>query len=158
MRAKILIVSILTILMTACNKDQFTTKPQLEFDNVNTNVVAVGSDFIITLKYRDKEGDIQDSIYVERHAVNCTDTLRALYAIPSNVPKIKNGEGEIVISYSYGGDFPAFELIGDPVCGLNDPPDAPKVNDTCIYRFALSDRAGNTSDTISSPPIVILKR
>jgi hypothetical protein len=150
MRAKILIVSLITILLAACNKDKFTTKPQIEFDNVNTDVVQPGSQLIITLTYRDKEGDIRDSIYVERRAVNCeTDTIRALYAIPTNVPKIKNAEGNIVISYSHLPDF-TYPNIGDPTCGT--------AADTCIYRFALSDEAGNVSDTISSPQIIIVKR
>jgi hypothetical protein len=157
MRAKILIVSVITILLAACNKDQFTTKPQIEFESFNNNVVIPGGQLVITLKYRDKEGDIQDTIYVERRAINCTlDTLRAFYKIPANVPELKNGEGKIVISYSHIPDF-TFPNIGEPGCGLNDPPGT-QTNDTCIYRFVLSDKAGNTSDTISSPQVVIVKR
>jgi len=157
MKAKILIVLGIIALLAACNKDKFTTKPQLTFESFNTDVLPYNSDLIITLKYTDKEGDIQDSIYVERLALNCTDTVKAHYRIPQEVPKMRNSEGEIVISYSYGGDFPPFPLIGDPKCGLNQP-DSIKINDTCIYRFALKDLAGNISDTISSPPFVILKR
>ena len=150
MKAKILIVSIITTLLAACNKDQFTTKPQIEFESFNTDVVPSPGQLIITLKYTDKEGDIQDTIYVERRAINCaTDTLRAFYTLPANVPEVKNAEGKIVISYSHFPDF-TFPDIGEPTCGNG--------NDTCIYRFALSDKAGNTSDTISSPPVVIIKR
>ncbi|MEP6844857.1 MAG: hypothetical protein ABI861_02600 [Panacibacter sp.] len=157
MRTKILILSVITILMAGCKKGQFTTKPQLKFDSFNTNVVTSPGQLIMTLNYTDKEGDIQDTIYVERRSVNCsTDTLRAFYAIPSNVPEKTNAEGKIVISYSYAPDQ-QFPDIGDPKCGLNDPPGT-KTNDTCIYRFALSDKAGNVSDTVSSPPVVIVKR
>ena len=150
MRAKILIVSILTILMAACNKDQFTTKPQLTFESFSTDVVPAPGQLEITLSYTDKEGDIRDTIYVERRAVNCnTDTLRAFYPLPSNLPKVKNSEGKIVITYSHAPDF-TFPDIGEPTCGT--------AADTCIYRFALSDEAGNTSDTITSPPLIIIKR
>lgn len=157
MRTKILILSGIITLLAACNKDKFTTKPQLTFESFNTDVVTYNSNLVITLKYTDREGDIQDSIYVERLALNCTDTVKAHYKIPSEVPKMHNSEGEIVISYSYGGDPPPFPLIGDPTCGLNQS-DSIKINDTCIYRFALKDLAGNTSDTISSPPFVLIKR
>jgi len=63
MRAKILIVSVITILLAACNKDQFTTKPQIEFESFNTDVVIPGGQLIITLNYREKKGKKQDPIY-----------------------------------------------------------------------------------------------
>ena len=157
MRAKILIVGVIATWIAACNKDKFTTKPQLEFESFSTDVVVPGGQLIINLKYRDKEGDIQDSIYVERYALNCTDTLRYFHKIPANVPKIRNAEGELVIAYSYAPDN-TYVQIGDPKCGLNDPPGGTKTNDTCIYRFALKDLAGNTSDTITTPPFVLVKR
>jgi len=149
MKAKILIVSVITILLAACNKDKFTTKPQLEFKSVNSFEVQPGSRLVITLKYTDKEGDIQDSIYIIKDVPNCLqDTFGRWYPIPSGVPDIRNAEGEIEITYSHLPDA-TFPLIGEPSCGEND---------TCIYRFALSDRAGNISDTISTPPVVIIKR
>ena len=149
MKAKILIVSVITILLAACNKDKFTTKPQLEFESFNSDVVQPGSRLVITLKYTDKEGDIQDSIYVVRDVANClNDSIRRWYPIPGDVPEIRNSEGQIEITYSHLPDA-TFPLIGEPSCGEND---------TCIYRFALSDKAGNISDTISTPPVVIIKR
>jgi hypothetical protein len=43
-----------------------------------------------------------------------------------------------------------YPLIKEPIC--------PGQNDTCVFRFALNDKANNTSDTITSPQIVLIKR
>ena len=150
MKAKLLITTAAAVCITACSKDKYTTKPQLEFKSVNSDVVGPGQQLIITLKYTDREGDIQNYIYVQRKVLNdcINDTLGQAQNIPSNVPEKSNASGEIVIRYSYSPDV-TYPLIGEPSCVGND---------TCIYRFALADKAGNVSDTISSPTIVILKR
>ncbi|HEY6974720.1 MAG TPA: hypothetical protein VH396_00435 [Chitinophagaceae bacterium] len=150
MKTKLLITIAAGLCFTACSKDKFTTKPQLEFESVNSNVIGPGQQLIMTLKYTDREGDIQNYIYVQRKLVNdcINDTLGKAQSIPSNVPEKSNAAGEIVIRYSYSPDV-TYPLIGEPSCPGND---------TCIYRFALADKAGNVSDTIASPTIVILKR
>jgi hypothetical protein len=150
MKTKLLITTVAALCFAACSKDKFTTKPQLEFKTVNSDAIGPGQQLIITLRYTDREGDIQNYIHIQRKIVNdcIADTLGKPQSIPSNVPEKSNAAGDIIIRYSYSPDN-TYPLIGEPSCAGND---------TCIYRFALSDKAGNVSDTISSPPIVILKR
>jgi hypothetical protein len=54
-------------------------------------------------------------------------------------PSSKNQKGELVITYPY--TFIA------PKC---------QTNDTATFRFAISDIENHTSDTVSSPPIIII--
>src|SRR5262245_25071329 len=106
MKTKLLIVSAIYICLSACQKDKFTTKPQLEFKSVNSDVVGPGQQLIITLRYTDREGDIQNYLYIERNVANCIrDTIRDMQAIPADVPPNSNSQGDIIISYSYAPDF-----------------------------------------------------
>jgi hypothetical protein len=151
MKTKLLVLSalVISLCLAACKKDKFTTKPQLEFKSFNSSIIGPGQQLIITLHYTDREGDIQNYLYIERNVANCLkDSIRDSQNIPTDVPARSDAEGDIVIRYSYSPDF-TYPLIGEPTCAGND---------TCIYRFALSDKAGNVSDTISTPPLVILKR
>ncbi len=149
MKKLILTVLVIAAVGVACQKDKFNTKPTLEFKTVNSTVIGPGQQLIITLRYTDKEGDIQNKIYLQKQVKDCIrDTIGTNLAIPGNVPEKTNSEGDIVISYSYSPDL-TYPPIGEPSCPGND---------TCIYRFVLQDKAGNVSDTVSTPQIVILKR
>ncbi|HRI22226.1 MAG TPA: hypothetical protein PLA68_14790 [Panacibacter sp.] len=150
MKKLILTVLVTGTIVTACQKDKFNTKPTLEFKSVNSTTIGPGQQLIITLRYTDKEGDVQGYLYIQRKVDACiADTSGGAKQMPFDVPEKANSEGDIVISYSYSPDF-TYPPIGEPSC--------PGKNDTCIYRFALKDKAGNISDTLTIPPIVILKR
>jgi hypothetical protein len=102
------------------------------------------------MHYTDKEGDIQSNLYVQKITQNCeASNFEGLYAIPEELPTQKNGEGDIQVRYGYGVGL-GYPSIKEPIC--------PAQNDTCVFRFALNDKANNTSDTITSPQIVLIKR
>lgn len=148
MKAKISIAFVLAIMMVACKKDKFTTKPQLSFTSVNTEVLSPNQSVIFTLHYTDREGDVQQTLFVQKVTKNCTASdFEAPYQIPQTLPKQANAEGDIQVRFSYGGV--PYPQIKEPACLQND---------TCVFRFALSDLEGNTSDTIVSPQLVIIKR
>lgn len=150
MKTKLLIAALFIFGLTACNKDQFTTKPQITFKSVNTQQLYPDQIITFTLHYTDKEGDIQDSLYVQKITQNCDlSNFQELYQIPQSVPDQKNGEGDIVVTYGYGVST-GYPPIKEPAC--------PGMNDTCVFRFALTDKQNNTSDTITSPQIVLIKR
>ena len=65
MKTKILIVTLATVCISACTKTKFNTTPTLTFKSVNSNVFQRGQIIEFTLRYTDKEGDIQNSIYLE---------------------------------------------------------------------------------------------
>jgi hypothetical protein len=130
----ILVLS-LSILLLACGKDKFETKPRLEIKDYSGKEIEQGEILKIRLNYFDKEGDIRDrvNVFVLPPAQDKADTFRYnLPEFPDNV------NGEITFQLDY--DF-LKESITE--------------NDTLVFRFAVSDKMGNTSDTISSEKIVI---
>ena len=58
MKSKLLIATITCACLTACTKDEFTTKPQLTFISVNQTEFVQGDLIEFNLEYTDKEGDI----------------------------------------------------------------------------------------------------
>ncbi len=150
MKAKLLITTVTVLGLSACSKDKFSTKPQLTFKSVNTQTLAPEQIIKFTLHYTDKEGDIQNTLYVQKITQNCeASNFESLYQMPTDVPPQQNGEGDVTVTFGYGVDLNV-PPIKEPAC--------PEQNDTRYFRFALTDKKNNTSDTITSPQIVLLKR
>lgn len=150
MKSKLLITAITCVSLAACNKDQFTTKPQLTFISVNKTEFVQGDLIEFTFEYTDKEGDIQNRFYVEEitRDENCPENNNAVnYAIPSEVPEEKQAKGTLRVRYIYN-QFGEFPIYTGPKCQRND---------TCYFRFALIDKANNSSDTIITPDVVFIK-
>ena len=74
MKAKVLIAALIAISFAACKKDKFTTKPQLEFKEVSPTVLQPNQSIIFTLHYTAREGDIQDSLFVQKVTQNCENS------------------------------------------------------------------------------------
>ncbi len=141
-----IVIAILALFFTACSKDKFTSKPQLKFESINTKVLDRGGIISFKIRYTDLEGDLQDSIYVEKVEPNCPlSGFSSRYKLP-DFPTTRNSEGELNISFGYNvNNYP---LIKAPQCDRND---------TCYFRFMLKDKAQNKSDTINSETFVIIK-
>ncbi len=149
MKTKLLIVLIITG-VAACNKDKFNTKPSLEFKSVNSQVFQKGQIMEFVLKYTDKEGDIQDSLYLEEVTKDTfcpANNFVTYYPMPADVPEQSNAQGEIVIRYIYGVSLQYPPIYTAAKCQRND---------TCFFKFVLKDKANNTSDTAVSPQIVFV--
>lgn len=158
MRAKIILITLLLVtIIWGCQKDEFTTRPQLEFVSASLSTWAPGENMVFTLKFTDKEGDIfgpldlifDTILYVEKITRNCpASDFSAYYELP-DAPDEDFSEGELLVRYSL---FPAteFPAVKDPQCENR--------NDSCVFRFVLRDRAGNVSDTVTSPEIVLIDR
>ena len=142
-----ILTGIICFFLASCNKDKFSTRPQLTFKSVNTEVVSKPSIFKMTLSFTDAEGDIEDSLFIFKVTRNCPQSdIDLKYKIPP-FPLKKNLQGDIEVTYAYGTlSAPA---IPGPLCS--------GVNDTCIFRFVLRDKALNKSDTVNSPTIVIVQ-
>lgn len=127
----------------ACNKDKFTTKPQIEVATYNAKVVAPQQDLVIQLKFMDKEGDISEGKFVYIPIRTNRRPLPpdlVLDSVDLTVPKFPNnntGFYELRLPWSY--------LQRSPV-----------ENDTFYFRFVAVDRAGNKSDTVNSAQLVAL--
>ena len=141
-----ILIAVICLAICGCTKNKFSTIPQLKYKSVNTNELSNGQIIQFKLSYSDAEGDLQDSIYVEKYGTNCPDSRFKQYYNMPNFPVVKNSEGEILVSYGYG--VPNYPLIQSPQC--------PGKNDTCYFRFMIQDKAKNKSDTVNSETIVII--
>jgi hypothetical protein len=139
-----LLVVIAALIITACGKDTFQSKPQLFLTSVSSTTIPVGGDLQILMRLTDKEGDFKDTIWVKKVTTRCPSSNFAdsiLYHIPGDVPKTANFDGQIKLSFTY-----AIEL--QPRCTKND---------TAVFSFWMKDEKGNQSDTVKTPPIIIFK-
>jgi hypothetical protein len=148
MKAKLLLLSLICISIIACNKDEFTTKPQLTFKSVNTQRLVRGTNITFSLGFTDKEGDIEDTIYMIKRTRNCTNSnITARYKVPEfNAGKNASGDFELTLGYNFGNGIPEIQA-----------PQCPGRNDSSFFLFVLKDKAGNRSDTVSSPEVVIIR-
>lgn len=82
-------------IFTACDKDKFQTKPQIKIESQNYDFVPRNQDLKITFSFTDKEGDVDDSLYLVRTRLNqrgpYTDIKALDYKIPS-FPDQESGE------------------------------------------------------------------
>ena len=144
---KTVLFSMIIFLLISCNKDKYTTKPQLTYKSANKTVFRSGDVIQFTLTFTDAEGDLEDSLYVEKFEPKCVNSrFKQLYKIPT-FPTSKNQSGEITVTYGYNvSNLP-------PILG----PQCLNRNDTCVFKFVLKDKAQNKSDTAISETIVLLR-
>jgi hypothetical protein len=133
----------LLLLLLACGKDKFETKPKLEIKDYSSKELSKGEVLRIRLNYFDKEGDLNGSPVI--------GILKRLNRIP-----LPSAQDKVDTFRNNLPDFPAkdngeisFQLPYDFL------KESQTENDTIIFRFAVEDLAGNKSDTITSDQIVI---
>jgi hypothetical protein len=146
MRYTILFSIFLSLLSLGCNKNKFSTTPSLKYLSENTRVVHSGEEIRFTLSFTDKEGDLTDSLTLSKQVGNCpAGNAVQLYPLPV-FPTTKDQKGEIVVTlfYNVGG----VNTIGATQCTPQD--------DTAFFKFVLKDKAQHSSDTASSPSIIII--
>jgi hypothetical protein len=150
MRTKLLILLTITLFFSSCKKEEFNTKPTLTFGEVNTTQLRQGNLLIFTLNFTDKEGDIQDTLWVQKISRTCPSTPGVQFISRNKVPDFTgtpNLKGKLEITFVYNANVP-----GTPsIVGCNNR------NDTAFFRFWLKDKANNRSDTISSPDIILIR-
>jgi|SRR6187402_425362 len=145
MKTRILLAVIIVFGMISCDKDKFETKPQLEYLSRNTEVVEVGQDFRLNIEFRDKEGDVSDTLFIVRQRLNKKGPVQlpaSYYPIP-DFPKTDKGEFEITLDYS---QQLTAALTAIPIPGTGTPPK--KEVDTLRIKIVARDLGGNKSDTL----------
>ena len=141
MRYTFLFSIFLIAILTGCKKNKFNSTPSLKLKSVSSEIIPAGSGILFTLSFTDAEGDLNDSLYIEKIEPNCSlSNFSDHYIIPS-FPTSTNEEGDILVNFSY-----------------NDIPPKCQQNDTAVFRFAIKDKANHMSDTVSTPPIIIIYR
>lgn len=147
MSTKILVALFIMVLIYACGKETITSKPSLQFRTVNTTVVPINGILIFEFDFSDQEGDVSDTLYVKKIRTNrrVTQTIRDSFAL--KVPDAPNKQkGILRVEMGYQN----FLISGTS-------PGTPE-NDSLLFKFVLKDQANNTSDTLTSEPIVIIRQ
>ncbi len=140
-----LLIGLVVLFLISCSKDKFQSKPQLELKSVSSTIVPVGGGLQVIMRLTDQEGDFSDVIWVQKVTTQCPgsnfiDSL--LYRIPSDVPRSTNFDGDVMVTFAYA-------LGLQPQCTKPD---------TAVFSFWMKDAANNVSDTVNTPPIIILRQ
>jgi hypothetical protein len=155
MKAKLLFLFLITSILAGCKKDRYKTIPQLKEKSVKVSQVtaASGSGYTIEieLEVTDKEGDVTDSIFIQKvdaAKIPCpgNSILNNLnYSIPS-YPTTPNQKVTFTVK------FATINING--YLQLNGPDCYPR-KDTSYFSFVVRDKAGNKSDTLKTGAIAI---
>jgi hypothetical protein len=149
MKLSYLIVTVLfCVLMAACTKDKYTTSPKLELKSINGD--AFPNQALLSFKFdvTDKEGDIQDTMWVQKISLTCPDQnlgWPGAYKIPDFTAG-KNLKAELDVNYCYNCSVSSYPIISG--CQQRD--------DSCYFKFWMKDKAGNLSDTVTTATIKLL--
>jgi hypothetical protein len=143
---KLLLISSAFVLLIACSKDKFQTRPDIRIKSYNSKTISPGQDLEIRFDYTDKEGDIgQGAFFGVRMRLNQkplsvadndqNDTLN------NKIPEMPDyDKGELVMTLGYG-------FLKESTTE----------NDTLVFKIAVTDIAGHASDTLTTDKIIILK-
>jgi hypothetical protein len=133
---------LLVIIFVSCGKG-LTTKPQISIESINT-LIPVNGQLQAKLKFSDKQGDLGGGTFTAvRVRMNLlpfptADSLNTIYQ--DSIPDFpNNSKGE----FEFDLDASVFQ-------------EQTLRNDTLVLKFIVTDRAGNMSDTLTSPLIVAL--
>ena len=154
MKFILFVLTAFVVTVIACNKDKFLTKPTIKIKSLNTEFVPLNGNLIITLECTDKEGDVQDSVIIIKKRLNrrvvptLRDTLRYKFPVFPNTPRT-----EVVATLIYSDIYSAENPPNIP--GTNPPQ---KELDTLILKLAVRDRAGHTSDTITTNRVIVYRQ
>ena len=153
MKIKILLILLVIVSVIACKKDSLGTVPKIKVTSLNTTQVPANGDFRVLLEFADKEGDVSNSIFVQKVRLNkkvvpvVTDTFSL--PLPSFPP---SSRGEITLSFTYQQIVAA--QTPPTIPGSNPPR---KESDTLILRLALRDKESHVSDTVSTPQFEVIR-
>ena len=153
MKAKLLIVAVILIGVgvAACKKDQFTTKPQIKLKSVNTDRVSQNQVLNIVLDVTDKEGDIQDTLFMERIRYSCEPSTEITKYKIADFPSQGSLKAEIAITFYNGLDNPNYNAFITNFCASVSG----EKTDSGYYKIWVQDKARNVSDTVKTGIIVI---
>lgn len=150
MKTKLLILGVIVTIFSACSKDTYTTKPQISIKSISSTTLSTGSVLLFQIHFTDKEGDIQDTLWIQKFSRVCPGTAGVQFTAASKVPDFtgtSNLEGILEIGFGYNANVQGYNTISG--CGNK--------TDTAYFKFWLKDKANNISDTITTENIVLLK-
>jgi hypothetical protein len=137
-------------LIVSCNKEKFTTEPQIKVKSIAPHTVVRGDLVQLKGSFTDDEGDIDSVVVVYKwyNGNNATfiDSIRDYRFSALNLPA-KTREGEFSVTFAYG------QNIGDNVT----LPFSPVTRDTtATIGVIFKDVAGHRSNYAESDKIRLL--
>ena len=144
----IFIFSLATLLI-ACGKDKFETKPRLEIKDYNTKELYQGQELAIRLNYFDKEGDLNGAHIIGiKQRLNILPLSLSDHDLTDTFPNQNNPVSLPEFPAKDNGEI-RFQI------GWDRLQESLRDDDTVIFRFAVTDRAGNKSDTVNTDRIIL---
>ena len=138
----LMILTLMALVVISCNKDKFETKPRIEIRSYNSREIRPGETLRINLDFFDKEGDL-DSMFAtidRQNRLPVPPDQERTHFLNYPLPEFPEQEdGEIAFQLPY-------EFLKESLTA----------NDTLVFHFRVTDRAGNSSDSISSQNVVML--
>ena len=151
---KLLTAGIVLVVLLACNKDKYQTKPQISLKSTSTNVVAANSGLQVVLSFTDKEGDISDTLYIKKLRLNKTVVATLRDSLKYKIPDFPNySKGEIDLALDYQNNLIS-AINPPPIPGSNPTQLQP---DTILLKFWIHDKAGHVSDTVTTGQITVIR-
>jgi hypothetical protein len=144
MKTRIGFALIFLLGMIACGKDTFETVPQLELKSKSPDIVPLNGSLRLNLEFRDKEGDVSDSLIIVRQRLNIKGPVQlppSPYDVP-DFPHIDKGEFEVTLEYQFG------LIFGLPPIRIPGSNPIKNEIDTLRLKIVARDKAGNKSDTL----------
>ena len=149
MKFLILFIAALSIITVACNKDKFTTIPQLKIKSISPDVVNSGDVISVKGSYTDQEGDLDSIFLVYKWYNGATSSLgldTQRYTFESLKVPNKTKEADIEIKLEYQTNNFNIPILG-----------AVSRDTTATFGLIIKDKAGNRSEYKESEKIRIKK-
>ena len=150
---RIFFTSAVVLLLAACGKDKFETKPRFVLKSQSASFVPIGNNLRLVFEYTDKEGDVNDTLYFKKERLNLRKVATVRDSLPLIVPDFPHTpKGEIVLNLDY-----QTYLISAQEAPRANPGQLPEKfeSDTLNLKFVLKDKAGNKSDTVRVDNVII---
>lgn len=142
MKKSLFAAGALALILLACNKDKFTTKPQVKIKSISPTTVTSGNILNLKGSYTDQEGDIDTVFVVYKWYNNTTatriDTMNRFAFSSLGVPT-NTREAELQLVYEYNTQNTGYDILS----GVNK-------DTTATLGIILKDKAGNRSDYVES--------
>jgi hypothetical protein len=150
MKTKLLILLAIPAIFYGCSKDTYTSSPQISIKSISSTTLNTGDLLLFDINFTDKEGDIQDTLWIQKFSRTCPNTPGVQFTSLNKVPDFtptSNLKGILEIGFGYNANITGYSTISG--CGTK--------NDTAYFKIWLKDLANHVSDTITTPNIVLLK-
>lgn len=136
------------LVVCSCGKDKLDTKPSIKIKSVSSEFVPNGFGLSVEMEFADKEGDISNTLFVQKIRTNIKPaaTIRDTFSLI--VPEFTvTQRGKIKVNLTYQNHL---------ISAITPPGTPPNFDDdTLILRFVLRDLAGNVSDTANAGTIIV---